>query len=491
MKKLVEIPRKMRSVRLPLGRGAILVGNVSEAALPLARNIVLAHILSPDQFGLAFSLAIVVALAELLAEFGIYEFTITKTLDSLVKNPVYTLQSLALARAILIGAGLVLIGPFVATLLHAESHAGVYQMLSLIVLVRGLENLSVKQAIARFEYVREATVVIASQCVAAAVTITVAIATGSFQCMFWGLLASAATVAILSNLLAPRPLRWRWDKPVVQSAMAFGRPLVLNGVALSASSADRLAIGSLMSPAQLAHYNVVLGTALVPRWIIVRFMNLMFMPLLAASASRPQSERNLQAVWFLCLTLTAFFYALFLASFGDVLLGFAFGSQYMPSRYLMSLVALNVFVKLCMALPGPAAYVSGRTGLIALGSLLSATALLPAIIGLYLMRSTEVFILLLTVFEFASLVAYLIISTRNMAVAGTFVCAALSGPVILLLSLAVCSAAFPDINLATWCICCVLAGVVFVVWSAISMINFGFIWRILKSDMLEAATHRT
>ncbi len=445
----------------------LFVANMLEAVLPFLRNIALARLISPHEFGLAISLSVVIGMLEVLTDFGLPVFAVRKTLSLPPAIMMGTLQALALIRAALIGTILVALSPWIAGLFGAEQSLGVYALLGIVVMIRGFENFGVKEAMRQYVFWREATVLTAAQIAGAVVTITLAWVLGSFDCMLYGMLATAVTTVALSHLLSPQPYRLTWNRDATREVSRFGRPLLVNGFAVSISLSDRLLVGGLLGPAVLAIYNVAYGTATLPRTVLAKFLTSIFLPLFV-----DQHERNrgsaLFDTWACILSCIAFAYGLGLSLVGDQVLAFVFGPAYQPTRLFMCVAGISVCIKFLMLLPVPQAYASGQTRLIAFGSIASALAVLPGAALLLWQRDVTLFLGGIAVGEFVGLLIYTRRAMREQAFTRSATWLVIAVPVLLLAALAALTGLGSGLSFGSWLTACGVAlGVAAIAYGAI------------------------
>lgn len=457
--------KKLRLQMGGLGRSVpLLAANMLEAVLPFARNVALAHLIAPAEFGLAISLSIVIGMLEVLTDFGLPIFAVRKDagVDPLAKSAgrdaetamMGTLQGLALFRASLLAVVLIAASPWIAAAFHASDSAPVYALLGLIVFVRGFENFGVKAAMRAFVFWREAIVVTAAQVAGLAVTVAVAALSGGFSCMLWGMLATAVTTVALSHVLSPQPYRLHWNREAAREASVFGRPLLVNGVAVSLNLSDRLLVGSVLGPGLLALYNVAYGTAQLPRTVLAKFLTSAFLPLFVRHREGDADTSALYDTWAWCLSCLAFAYGLGLSLLGDHVLAFVFGETYRPSRLFMCLAGLSLCVKFLMLLPVPAAYAVGNTRLVAFGSILSALSVIPGAALLVWRHDVELFLAGLTAAEFVALLVFGRIAIREQAFTRSAGWLAIGTPLLLLAALATLTILVPELSFGRWLAAC-------------------------------------
>jgi O-antigen/teichoic acid export membrane protein len=390
--------RKAASGQMLLG-----VASMLEALVPLLRNIVLANLLLPADFGIALSFALVLGLLEVLSDCGIPIFVMRRSMNSGLANVLPTLHTLALVRSLVLGASLLLIAPNLAILLQAENASFGFSMLGLIVVARGFENLGTKALLRSGRYAPEATVMAISQLFLLAATVVAAIATRSFYCMIWGLFAHAVAVVGLSHMLSRRNWRLGWRPSVARDILSFGWPLLLNGAAVAASTSDRILVGHVLGPSTLAQYNVAVGSAMLPKTVLARFLTTAFVPRFARVQSHKLRWRELADCWAFLLSAIALGIGLGLAFFGGPVLGAMFGIQYQPSSAFMAALGFGVCVRILLLLPVPLSMARGETGMVANTSLASALAVLISAPVLLTTQSPTLFLLIQAMAEYFAL----------------------------------------------------------------------------------------
>jgi O-antigen/teichoic acid export membrane protein len=438
----------------------LLLANLAEVAFPFIRNILLARLLSQENFGVAVSLAMIIALVEIGFDFGIPVSAVRYTATDDPKKALATLHTLQLTRAILVGALLMAMAPVLAIVFKSPQATWAYVVVGACAMLRGFGNLGVKQAMRDYAYWPNAVTLIMIQL---AWTVTVVVAawiSPDYWAMVWGLVAGIIASVITSNALSRFPWRLSWDKAVADEATAFGKPLVPNGwVNASLSLGDRIFIGWALGIHALAFYSVIFGTATLPRGAILRFLTNMFVPVFVNRPPDHPSVKKNCARWTLILSLTAFLYAMGFIFAGTPLLPLLFGQA-----YLMSLIGLNLFVKFHYQLPSPVAMAQGNSKLMLTCTVYSIIALGIAAVAAMIVPSIDVFVLALTAAEVVAVLRIGMIAVARLNYSPGQVAMALLGPMAAIgLALAV-SIVFPVLPLLDWLLlggALTLTGVIF------------------------------
>lgn len=435
-----------------LKSGSVLaIANLAEMAFPFIRNILLARLLAPHDFGVAISLAMISALVEIGFDFGVPVSAVRYTATDDPRRALATLHTLQLSRAALVGLLVMAMAPLLAIMFSSPEATYAYVAVGACAILRGFGNLGVKQAMRDYQYWRNAVTIIMTQLAWTAAVIVAALITPDYTVMAWGLAASVVASGITSHLLSRFPWRLGWDKAIADEATSFGKPLVPTGIVNAGLSlGDRVFIGWALGTQALAFYSVIFGTATLPRGAILRFLTNLFVP---AFVNRPPDHPSIGkncARWTLVLSCVAFLYAMGFIFAGTPLLPLLFGEAYAASPYLMSLIGLNLFVKFLYQLPSPVALAQGRSKLMLTCTVYSILALGVGAAAALIEPSIEVFVLALTLAEVLALLRIAVISVRTLGYSAGQVTMALLGPMAAIGVAIAVSLAFPALPLVDW-----------------------------------------
>ncbi|WP_162559710.1 oligosaccharide flippase family protein [Methylobacterium radiodurans] len=389
----------------------LLSGNMADMLFPLLRNIALAHTLPKEQYGVALSLSVVAAFAELATDIGI-QYSAVRGHDEADPEAVYgTLHALALIRSTLIALVLLASAPLVVWALDVPDALWAFLLLPLAPFLRGFQNLGVKELTRTYEFWPDAATTAAAQAAWTVIAVGIALVSRDYACMLFGIVGGAAVSVLVSHLLARRRWRLAWDRPVAREAERFGRPLIPNGLANAFSiMGDRLLVGSLLGVSTLGLYGNAMGVALMPRGQLLKFLTSLYLPALVAagkahgqspgpSAGRPDPRSLLLDRWAAWLSVASFTYGLGLLALGVPVIGFVFGAAYRPSQGLVSAIAVDVCIKSLLAFPVAPCLAGGQTGFLLRGSIAGAGAVLLAALSVPLHGTLEGFVAALAAAE--------------------------------------------------------------------------------------------
>ncbi|WP_306224602.1 oligosaccharide flippase family protein [Bosea beijingensis] len=413
------------------------MGIIAELVGSLLRAVALARILPPDQFGIAISLMLVITLVDIASDIGLDKSIIRlgQDVDADVERD--TLHLLSVLRGALLAALLLAAAPFLAVLFKAPGATGSFALLAVAALARGFLHLGVKEMTRDYKFGPEGLTNLALYVSTTLITIMVAWITHSYTAMVYGIVAGQVIQSLVSHGLAPQPWRLRWNAAAARKAVAYGLPLVPNGISLALKNVgDRLIVGLVAGASALAVYSVAVMVGLMPRGIVLRYLVAVFLPRMVNSGHGPQTVPIVSAFAILSGTVATVL-GTGLWAIGQPVISLVFGATYLVPQPLISAVAIMMTTKILFGIVSVPVLAFGETRLVLIGSAGSLLGMAAAALTLVYSHDLAIFLLTMSLFEFTALIISIRASRGkllfDMVVAG----ASLIGPMVVLLGLAI------------------------------------------------------
>ncbi|MFZ0494256.1 MAG: oligosaccharide flippase family protein [Methylocella sp.] len=341
-------------------------------AARFGRTFILSRLLAPAEFGITVAITIVMTTAELATDVGLEKFI-------LLKSGADARRALAAAHAIQIVRGLllsvavaVLAGPAV-TFFGVPQAVASFEFVALVPLVRSFGHLGIQQIQRDYNYRPAALARTASNAAGLAVAaLAAATILPDHRVIVLASLADAGVYVAASHILANARMRVIPDREMLRQALAYGLPLILNGVGLALiSQADRMVVGRFFGMDILAVYAVVLGISLAPISPLFQVIGSLGMSMLARSQDTPKRhlENYLWLAWF--FAFVAFGYAALIGLTLDVLAPLVFGKAYAVGTDTVILISAIVFLRMLRGGPTVALLMSSATARLTLANLMS------------------------------------------------------------------------------------------------------------------------
>lgn len=335
-----------------LKSGLILtVGNALGALLLLGRNILVARLISVEDFGIASTFAITLALLEMITNFALDRLIVQARDgdDEKLQSSLHSLQALRGAVAALV---LFVAAKPLAILFAVPEVTWAYQVMALVPLIRGFAHLDVFRLQRDLKFGRFVLANLLGQFLSTVAVWPLAYWLGDYRIMLAAILLQQALYTIASHLAADRSYRLAWEKTVINRAMGFGVPLLINGCLLfGIFHGDRIIVVNQLGVETLGWFSVAFTLTLMPSMLLANSANSLLLPVLSKAADEKAfdvlAKVTIQAALFIGLMLAVGFFLL-----GAPVLLLLFGAKYAAATDVVVWLALMQALRLAKA--GPA-----------------------------------------------------------------------------------------------------------------------------------------
>lgn len=276
------------------GSAWTILGYGGTQALRLGSNIVLAKLLTPQAFGLMSIVNVFLQGLQLFSDVGIGPSIIQNKRgdDPKFLNTAWTIQVI---RGLALWGIACALAMWVAAFNKAPQVGVMIPISGLAAVIAGFNATSLftlrrKMALGRV-LVRD----VVSQCVSIAVMIAWALVSPTAWALVAGGIAQATSLMVMSHVISGGVrCRFAWDRAAARDLLRFGRWVFLStAVSFVAAYMDRLALGRLMSVADLGVYSLALMVASLPLQVIGKLATAVLFPALARRQDDP--ERMIRA----------------------------------------------------------------------------------------------------------------------------------------------------------------------------------------------------
>jgi PST family polysaccharide transporter len=329
-----------------LGRRALRGGIVSvvvqygNAALQIVAAIVLARLLTPEDFGLVAIVTVLTSFAPLLIDFGLLDATAQRSriTPAQVSGLFWVSSSIGLAIALVVAA----CSPLIASLYGEPRLQPIAMWTSISFVLAGLSNQHMALLRRTMQFGKLGQI----QLLGTLAGIAVAIVAAIFGYGYWALVLRPITTSLCVALGAWLACRWRPGSPVfddeVKSMVRFGLHVVGFTVAYTlARSVDRIALGIFYQPAQVGYYQNALNLYESSIYSALTQMHAVGSAALSKLQSNPAALRQKYQA---ALSMLAFFVmplAAILSVTAEDLTVILLGEKWRPAGSLLSIIALR------------------------------------------------------------------------------------------------------------------------------------------------------
>ena len=352
-------------------RTAVLLvsGNAFTSVLLLVRNLVVARLISVEDYGIASTFAVSMAIVEMASNLGLQQLMVQDRAgnDPRLQAGLHGFNALrGLASGLIL---LALAGPL-AAFLGVPDIAWAYQLMALVPVMRGLNHFDIE----RFKrHMRFGPWVVASLVPAVLSLVMVWPLDrlyGDWRVMLWSVLAQVALSLVASHLLAERRFAMSFDRRVMAKGLRFGWPLLLNGVLLFlVMHGEKLIVGRELGMASLGIFAMGFTLTLTPTLILARSAQAFFLPQLAAVQEDDARFQPMAAATMQAAVANGLAVAVCIVVIGPPFVGLVLGEKFAGLAPLMSWLAILQAVRVFKAGPSTVALARGRTSNAMIGNL--------------------------------------------------------------------------------------------------------------------------
>jgi O-antigen/teichoic acid export membrane protein len=306
----------------------------------LLRNILIARLIGPEQFGLGVTLAVSITAFEMASDFGVQKYIIqSKRGDR--ENFQGSLNLFFLFRTVFVAVLIYCLSKPIAEGFQNAAMVGWYQALALILLIRGVQHFDSYRFQKSYDFRPGLLRVAVSHSLSVIVGIGVALVYQDFRAFFWAMATEAATDAIMSHIVAHRKYRLLWDKGEVTNLLRFGVPVAANGsVNFLGSQGDRILVGLLLTPKDLGLYAAILMITSAPGLLLNSFLMTIGLPFLANSGAREDLRLRFNLIGVI-FSSGAIVILSFVVIFSEYLIVFIYGQKFSGSSNIVVLLAFS------------------------------------------------------------------------------------------------------------------------------------------------------
>ena len=339
----------------------LLVGQIGQQGFGFLRNIIIARLVSPEDFGIAATFAVILAMLEAISYLGVERFIVYAP-DGDTPEVQSTLQLFTVVKGLCLGLCMFLSADLLARLFGVPQAAWAYQWLAIVPVLRGFMHLDLKRLHRKLAYRKDVASNLWSQGLALVAALAFGFWLRSYQAILWSTLVQAGSLVLLSHILCERRYSLAISKAVLHRVVVYGWPLLLNGFLLFATSqSDQFVVGSLLGMPTLGLYA---AAALIPvalSQLVLGTSASLFQPVLSGLASdRPGFEVRYDFV-FAAIAVLTIVVCVPLIAIGHVIIPALLGQNYQATKSLVAWLAIGAAARMLRGAPTIAALALGDT----------------------------------------------------------------------------------------------------------------------------------
>lgn len=273
------------------GLGWSVVNTVTSRLGSLIAAMVLARLLTPQDYG-AYAVATVVLAAVLsFNELGVSLAIVRWPEDPAKIGP--TVNTVSALLSCLLFLGCTLSAPYLAALLNAPAATPMIRVVSVCVLIDGVTASSAAMIARGLHQDRRFAADLAGFLMGTVLSVVLAILGFGAWSMIWGLMMANVISAITTLTLAPRRFGFGWDRDITRRLVRFGLPLAGSSLLLFVMlNVDYILVGHLAGAEALGLYLIAFNLASWPVNIISATVRRVSLAAFSRAAADPVRLRS-------------------------------------------------------------------------------------------------------------------------------------------------------------------------------------------------------
>ena len=344
-------------------------GNAFTSALLLVRNLVVARLISVEDYGIASTFAITMAIVEMTSNLGLQQLVVQDR-DGDDPRLQAGLQGFNALRGLVAGLILLALAGPLAAFLGVPDIAWAYQLMALVPVARGLQHFDVERFKRQMRFGPWILAGLMPAALSVAAVWPLDRLLGDWRVMLYAVLGQVGLSLLASHLLAERRFAVSLDRAIMAKGLRFGWPLLLNGVLLFlVMHGEKLVVGRELGMAALGIFAMGFTLTLTPTLVLARSAQAFFLPQLSAVQDDDARFQPMAAATMQAAVANGLLVAVAIVALGPPFVGLVLGERYAALTPLLAWLAILQAVRVFKAGPAVVALARGRTGNAMLGNL--------------------------------------------------------------------------------------------------------------------------
>jgi lipopolysaccharide exporter len=340
----------------------------------LVSTVILARLLTPDDFGVVAIALLVVGLLETVSYLGV-DLSLIKNRQA-GREDFDSAWTIQLGQGALIAAVLLLSAPLVASFFNEPRAAAVVAVLAARPIIEALQNIGIVNFRKDLDFAREFRFNLIAKVLGALIQLTAAVVFRNYWALVTGMLAAALVATVLSY--AMHPYRPRLSLARAGKIFSFSQWLLVARLGSYLSRrADEFLVGRLIGTSAMGGYRVVNELASAPTTEIIMPMRRALFPALAQFADDNAAYQRTVAQTLGGVTVICVGLGVGLACVAELVVPLVLGSKWLETIPIMRWLALlGTTTAIILVLEVPL-WVADRTRLSALITWIELIVALP------------------------------------------------------------------------------------------------------------------
>jgi O-antigen/teichoic acid export membrane protein len=248
--------------------------------LGFIRIIVIARLISPDEFGIFGIVSLTMSALNTISRVGMDQALIQK--DGDIRPFLNTAWTVRVLRGLVLFGLVVLLSPVIATFFSESEVVGLLKLFGLSLVFKGFTNIGVVSFRKELHFRKEFLLQFTSVLFGVLVSLILAFMLENALALVGGVVGEALALMMVSYIVHPYRPGFRWHKESFQELFQFGKWITGSSVLVFAlTEGDDLVAGKLVGTAALGYYQMAYRVSNLPATELMRVVNQVMFPALS------------------------------------------------------------------------------------------------------------------------------------------------------------------------------------------------------------------
>jgi O-antigen/teichoic acid export membrane protein len=358
------------------GSAVLTLNELVSNGCSVLRNLILARVLSKDDFGVVATLTVTFLFLEFIGKMAFGQ-QITSSKSGGDPKFVDTAHTVQLALGMFSTVLFLALAEPLSKILGVPQLAGGMQLLAIVPAAMALVNLGAFTYTREVHFERAVCIEAIPQIIITLAAWPVALWMKDFRAFIWLQIGKAALSTFVSYFVAGRPYLFALRKDYCREIFKYSWPMLVSGcIMLCSAQGDRLLMTRGFDLKQLAAYGAAYLLAATPSYALLKIIGGTALPFMSKAAGNPALLRIRYALVSQLFSLTGTLFAITMVVAGEDIMVLAFGSKYAGAGILAAWISCAQALRMIRGAPTGVAWGSGETASQMLGNIIRLSGLL-------------------------------------------------------------------------------------------------------------------
>lgn len=371
----------MIRTRVIKGTAVISGGLMAGRICTFGRNIILARMLGPENFGIGALFAITVSMLEMTSDLSVGQLLI-QAKDGDKPEHQYTAQTFTFVRGVILGLLILAGAPLIARAFNVPEATWAFRWLAAVPLIRGTFNLDILRLQRDMRYGPDASSFFLSELVAFLAAYPVAVAVNDYSAVLWVVIIQLSVWTVLTHLFAKRRYRLGIDRAFFGRMISFGWPLIIDGLLLfGIMQGDKLLVATTYTKEQLGLYAAATMLTMIPATMLARIARSIALPLLSSAHTEQAKYATRYSMVSSGLGVISALFGAGFSLLGAWVIVLAYGSQFAGAAAVVAWLGVAQAIRILRIAPTTASMARADTRTMMYANSVRLTLLAPAVMA--------------------------------------------------------------------------------------------------------------